>query len=161
MVEKLSTCITQLEEIKQAVAGEYADNLKEILKEFVVIEAVECLDDNEGEELGDTEDENCEDNEIIEQFILRYFFLSRFGVINFENDSAFYFLWQFSCKKLALNRISHGRGGAMLPSINLEITSKLLEVFGMKICPSKCEISCKNTPYEIGLTKTAVFKIRS
>ena len=40
--------------------------MKEILKEFVVIEAVECLDDNEDEELGDTEDENCEDNEIIE-----------------------------------------------------------------------------------------------
>ena len=66
MVEKLSICITKLEEIKYAVAGEYVDNLKEILKEFVVIEAVECLDDNEGEELGDTEDENCEDNEIIE-----------------------------------------------------------------------------------------------
>ena len=33
-------------------------------------------------ENGDTEDENCKDNEIIEQFLLRCFFLSRSGVIN-------------------------------------------------------------------------------
>ena len=38
---------------------------KEILKELVGPEAVESLDDDEGEKLGDTEDENCEDNEII------------------------------------------------------------------------------------------------
>ena len=42
------------------------DDSKEILKELVCPEAVECLDDDEDEELGDTEDENCEDNEIIE-----------------------------------------------------------------------------------------------
>ena len=38
---------------------------KEILKELVGPEAVESLDDDEGEKLGDTEDENCKDNEII------------------------------------------------------------------------------------------------
>ena len=38
---------------------------KEILKELVGPEAVESLDDDEDEKLGDTEDENCEDKEII------------------------------------------------------------------------------------------------
>ena len=44
-------------------------------------EAVESFDDDKGEELGDTGDENCQDNDTIEQFILRYFFLSRSGVM--------------------------------------------------------------------------------
>ena len=52
-------------EIKYPVTGEYVDNSKEILKEPVGPEAVESLDD-EDEELGDTTDENCEHNEIIE-----------------------------------------------------------------------------------------------
>ena len=54
-----------MEKIKYAVIGEYVDNSKEILKEPVGPETVESLDD-EDEEPGDTEDENCEDNEIIE-----------------------------------------------------------------------------------------------
>ena len=66
LVEKLSICITKVEEIKYPITGEYVDDSKEILKELVCPEAVESLDDDEDEELGDTEDENCEDNEIIE-----------------------------------------------------------------------------------------------
>ena len=58
------------------------EDLKEILTELVGSEAAESLDDDKDEELGDTDDENCEYNEIIEEFILRYFFLSRSGVIN-------------------------------------------------------------------------------
>ena len=58
------------------------DDSKEILKELMSPEAVESLDDDEDEELGDTGDENCQDNDIIEYFILRYFFLSRSGVMN-------------------------------------------------------------------------------
>ena len=42
------------------------DYSKEILKELMGPEAVQSLDDDEDEELGDTEDENCEDDEIIE-----------------------------------------------------------------------------------------------
>ena len=53
-------------EIKYPVTGEYVDNSKEILKEPVGPEAVESLNDDEDEELGDTTDENCEHNEIIE-----------------------------------------------------------------------------------------------
>ena len=71
-----------MEEIKYPVTGEYEDHSKEILKELLGPEAVEFLNNNEDEELGDTEDENCEDNEIIESFVLRYFLLSRSGVIN-------------------------------------------------------------------------------
>ena len=41
------------------------NNSKEILRELVVPEAVETIDDDEGEKLGDTQDENCEDKEII------------------------------------------------------------------------------------------------
>ena len=81
LVEKLSIYITKVEDIKYLVTEEYVDDSKEILKEFVGHKA-ESLDDDRDEELGDTEDENCEDNEIIEWFILRYFFLSRSGVIN-------------------------------------------------------------------------------
>ena len=58
------------------------DDSKEILKELMSPEGVESLDDDEDEELGDTGDENCQDNDIIEYFILRYFFLSRSGVMN-------------------------------------------------------------------------------
>ena len=42
------------------------DDSKEILKELMSPEAVESLDDDEDEELGDTGDENCQDNDIIE-----------------------------------------------------------------------------------------------
>ena len=66
LVEKLSIYITKVEEIKYPVTGEYLDDSKEILKELVCPEAVESLDDDEDEQLGDTEDENCEDDEIIE-----------------------------------------------------------------------------------------------
>ena len=38
----------------------------EIVKEVVGPVTVESLDDDEGEELGDNEDKNCEENEIIE-----------------------------------------------------------------------------------------------
>ena len=55
-----------MEEIKYPVTGKYVDDSKEILKEFVGPEAVESLDDEEDEELGDTEDGNCEDNETTE-----------------------------------------------------------------------------------------------
>ena len=55
-----------MEEIKYPVIGEYLDDSKEILKEFVGLDAVESLDDDEDEELGDTQNENCNDNEIIE-----------------------------------------------------------------------------------------------
>ena len=64
LVEKLSIYITK--EIKYPVTGVYVNNSKEILKELVGPEAVESLDDDEDEKLGDTEDENCEDKEIIE-----------------------------------------------------------------------------------------------
>lgn len=39
---------------------------KEIFKELLDPEAVESLYDDEDEELCGTEDENCEDNEVIE-----------------------------------------------------------------------------------------------
>ena len=52
-----------MEEIKYPVTGKYVDDSKEILKEFV---GPEALDDEEDEELGDTEDGNCEDNETTE-----------------------------------------------------------------------------------------------
>ena len=64
LVEKLSIYITK--EIKYPVTGGYVNNSKEILKELVGPEAVESLYDDEDEKLGDTEDENCEDKEIIE-----------------------------------------------------------------------------------------------
>ena len=48
------------------VNGEYVEDLKEILTELVGSEAAESLDDDKDEELGDTDDENCEYNEIIE-----------------------------------------------------------------------------------------------
>ena len=38
----------------------------EIVKEVVGPVTVESLDDDEGEELGDNEDKNCEENEMIE-----------------------------------------------------------------------------------------------
>ena len=63
LVEKLSIYTTK--EIKYPVAAGYVNNSKEILKELVGPVAVESLDDDEGEKLGDTEDENCKDNEII------------------------------------------------------------------------------------------------
>ena len=66
LVEKLSIYITKVEEIKYPVIGEYLDDSKEILKEFVGLDAVESLDDDEDEELGDTQNENCNHNEIIE-----------------------------------------------------------------------------------------------
>ena len=59
LVEKFSIYITKVEEIKYPVTGEYVDDSKEILKELVGPDAVESLDDNEDEKLGDTEDENC------------------------------------------------------------------------------------------------------
>ena len=64
LVEKLSIYITK--EIKYPVTGGYVNNSKEILKELVGPEAVESLYDDEDEKLGDTEDENCEDKEIVE-----------------------------------------------------------------------------------------------
>ena len=51
------------------------DDSKEILKELVGTEAVDSIDDAENEELADTKDENFQDNEIIEKFILRISFL--------------------------------------------------------------------------------------
>ena len=57
---------TKVEEIKYPVNGEYVEDLKEILTELVGSEATESLDDHKDEELGDTDDENCEYNEIIE-----------------------------------------------------------------------------------------------
>ena len=63
---KLSIHTTKMEEIKYPVTGKYVDDSKEILKEFVGPEAVESLDGEEDEELGDTEDGNCEDNETTE-----------------------------------------------------------------------------------------------
>ena len=51
------------------------DDSKERLKELVGTEAVDSIDDAENEELADTEDENFQDNEIIEKFILRISFL--------------------------------------------------------------------------------------
>ena len=74
-VEKLSMCITKVEEIKYLVTGDYVDTSKEILLELVYPEAVESLDD-EDEELGNTKDENREDNEITEQFNYSTIFLS-------------------------------------------------------------------------------------
>ena len=65
LVEKLSIFITKVGEIKYPVIGEYLDDSKEILKEFVGLDAVESLDDDEDEELGDTQNENCNDNKII------------------------------------------------------------------------------------------------
>ena len=67
LVEKLPIYITKVEEIKYPVTGEYVGNSKEILKELVGPEAVECLDDDEDEELGNTEDENCEDNKSLKR----------------------------------------------------------------------------------------------
>ena len=54
-----------MEKIKYPVTREDVDDSKEILKELVGPEVVDSLHDNEVEELDDTEDENCEDNEII------------------------------------------------------------------------------------------------
>ena len=53
--------------MKYLVIGEYVDDLKEIIKDFLGPETVESLDhdDDEEEELCETEDERCEDNEII------------------------------------------------------------------------------------------------
>ena len=51
------------------------DDSKERLKELVGTEVVDSIDDAENEELADTEDENFQDNEIIEKFILRISFL--------------------------------------------------------------------------------------
>ena len=51
------------------------DDSKERLKELVGTEAVDSIDDAENEELADTEDENFQDNEIIEKFILCISFL--------------------------------------------------------------------------------------
>ena len=75
LVEKLSIYITKAEEIKYPVTGKYVDDSKEILKELVGTEAVDSIDDAENEELADTKDENFQDNEIIEKFILRISFL--------------------------------------------------------------------------------------
>ena len=58
--------LNKVEEIKYPVTGEYMDNSTEILTELVSPETIEFLDDDEDKELCDTEDENCEDNEIIE-----------------------------------------------------------------------------------------------
>ena len=67
LVEKFSIYITKVEEIKDPITGEYVDDSKEILKELAGPEAVESLDDHDvDEQLGDTEDENCQDNKIIE-----------------------------------------------------------------------------------------------
>ena len=66
LVEKLSIYLTKVEEIKYPITGEYVDDSKEILKELMSPEAVESLDDDEDEELGDIGDENCQDNDIIE-----------------------------------------------------------------------------------------------
>ena len=82
LVEKLLIYITKVEQIKYPVTGEYVDDSEEIFKDLVVSKAVESLDDDEDVELGDIKDENCKDNEIIEWFIIQYFFLSRSGVIN-------------------------------------------------------------------------------
>ena len=68
LVEKLLLYITEVKEMKYLVTGEYVDDLKEIIKEFLGLETVESLDhndDDEEEELCETEDERCEDNEII------------------------------------------------------------------------------------------------
>lgn len=51
------------------------DDSKERLKELVGTEAVDSIDDAENEELAETEDENFQDNEIIEKFILCISFL--------------------------------------------------------------------------------------
>ena len=67
LVEKFSIYITKVEEIKDPITGEYVDDSKEILKGLAGPEAVESLDDHDvDEQLGDTEDENCQDNKIIE-----------------------------------------------------------------------------------------------
>ena len=67
LVEKLLLYITKVKEMKYLVIGEYVDDLKEIIKDFLGPETVESLDhdDDEEEELCETEDERCEDNEII------------------------------------------------------------------------------------------------
>ena len=51
------------------------DDSKERLKELVGTEVVDSIDDAENEELAETEDENFQDNEIIEKFILCISFL--------------------------------------------------------------------------------------
>ena len=66
LVEKLSIYITKVGQIKYPVTGEFVDDSKEILKKLVGPKAVESLADHANEELGNTKDENCEDNEIIE-----------------------------------------------------------------------------------------------
>jgi hypothetical protein len=63
-VEKLSIYITKVEEMKYPITGEYVDDSKDILKELVGPERVETLDDDEDDELGDTEDENSEEDDI-------------------------------------------------------------------------------------------------
>ena len=65
--ENLSIYITKVEEITYLVTGEYVDDSKETLKRLVCSGTVESHDDDdENEELGNTEDENYEQNEIIE-----------------------------------------------------------------------------------------------
>ena len=51
LVEKLSICITKVEEIKYPVTREYVDDSKEILKDLVGPKAIESLDDDEDESL--------------------------------------------------------------------------------------------------------------
>ena len=48
----------------------------------------------------------------------------------------------------------------MLPTVNLRITLNLVGDFYMKICPNPCEISCKNTTYEIGLRKATTTNLK-
>ena len=66
LAEKLSIYITKVEKIKYPVTGEFVDDSKEILKKLVGPKGVGSLADDADEELGNTKDENCEDNEIIE-----------------------------------------------------------------------------------------------
>ena len=66
LVEKLSIYITKVEQIKYPVTGEFVDDSKEIIKKLVGPKGVESLADDADEELDNTKDENCEDNEIIE-----------------------------------------------------------------------------------------------
>ena len=64
LVEKLSVYITIVEEIKKNTW--LLDNSKEIFKELVGLKAANSHDDDEDEGLGNTKDENCEVNEIME-----------------------------------------------------------------------------------------------
>ena len=51
---------------KYLVTGECVDNSKEIIKELVGLKSTKSHDDDEDEGLGNTKDENCEVNEIME-----------------------------------------------------------------------------------------------